>query len=204
MHLLKRARMLIAAALCIAAIAAPMQASAYERTLGCTYTKITGNGFVADTFNGVQARYNLGGPKLYCTELIERYCREVYGVEIRCGGSCPTVLNSDEYWFEAVSDPQPGDILFGSAAARGKGYNHWAICKSVDEEAGTITLFEQNWRWNGCAGINRVIPLENNCYQTFRMMTSIEQEAPEEATVFSSPLMRYALENYESESSLVL
>ena len=207
MNWFKRIRALVAAVLIIAAVAAPMQASAYERTLGCTYLKITENGFVADTFNGVEARYNLSGKKLYCTELIERYCREVYGIEVRTSDGGPTVLNTDEYWFEEVEQPQAGDILFGSAAARGKWYNHWAICKSVNEQAGTITLFEQNWRWAGCAGVNRVLPLEGNCYRAFRVMTSLPQELPEaeqEETLFDSPLLQYVLPQEEPESILMV
>ena len=42
----------------------------------------------------------------------------------------PTVLNSSDLYFEKTTDPQPGDVMFGSAAARGKGYNHWALVKA--------------------------------------------------------------------------
>lgn len=159
--------------LCVAALCACVQISAYERTLDCTYLKITGDGFVADTFNGVQARYNLYGRRLYCTELVERYFDEVFGLNVDCrGAGGPVVVGTEEYWFEKTEKPIPGDVLFGSARARGVGYNHWAICKEVDTENGTMTLFEQNWRWNGKAGVNRVISYENNCYVAYRLMNA--------------------------------
>ena len=197
-------RSLIALVLCITAVTAGITAAAYEKTLSCSYRKITQDGFVADVYNGVEARYNLYGRTLYCTELIERYCREYLGVEVRIGGAAPIACTDGEHWFEEVAEAQPGDILYGSAAARGKGYNHWAICKSVNESAGTMTLFEQNWRWNGCAGVDRVIPLQDSCYRAFRLMP--EPEEPEEtaevaeaaqtaeSAVYSSPLLRYALD----------
>ena len=48
-------------------------ANAAEETIDVTYVKITGEGFVADTLNGVEARYNQYGSTLYCVELVERY-----------------------------------------------------------------------------------------------------------------------------------
>ena len=55
--------------------------------------------------------------------------------------------------------PQPGDIAYASAEARERYGNHYAIVKSVDDAGGTVTLFEQNWIWDGKAGVNRVDPL---------------------------------------------
>lgn len=170
--LTKKARKIIVCMLAVVLLAGLcFTVSAGEKTLACSYLKITKDGFVADTFNGVEAKYNLYGPKLYCTELVIRYYKQVYGVDISLGG-LPQVLGNDEYWFEEVYTPEEGDVLFGSAAARGKSYNHWAICKSVDEDADTMTLFEQNWRWNGQAGINRVLPETGNGYRYFRLMTA--------------------------------
>ena len=157
------------AALCCVVIAATLAvpAAAAEGTIDCTYIPITGEGFVADTMNGVEARYNLYGPTLYCVELIVRYYEEVYGLEIRCSDAGPAVLNSDDLYFEETSNPQPGDVMFGSAAARGKGYNHWAIVKR--NNGSSLTLFEQNWRWNGQAGINREIEYPTSCYKIYTL-----------------------------------
>lgn len=160
-------------ALCLATLTVCFSVSAAEKSLQCTYVKITGNGFVADTFNGVEARYNLYGRKLYCTELVTRYFKEVFGLDVQCRGAAgPVVVGNEEYWFEKTENPQPGDVLFGSAAARGVGYNHWAICKAVNVEANTMTLFEQNWRWNGRAGVNRMIPYDKNCYVAYQLVNA--------------------------------
>jgi len=159
--------------LCVLTLCACMQTSAYERTLDCTYMKISGDGFVADTFNGVEARYNLYGRRLYCTELVERYFEEVFGLDVDCRGSAgPIVVDNENYWFERTETPQVGDVLFASARARGVGYNHWAICKSVNAENGTMTLFEQNWRWNGKAGVNRTISHTDSCYVAYQLMSA--------------------------------
>lgn len=159
--------------LCICALCVCMQSMAYEKTLECTFLKITGDGFVADTFNGVEARYNLYGRRLYCTELVERYFAEVFGLNVDCRGAAgPVVVGSNEYWFRKTETPKPGDVLFGSARARGVSYNHWAMCKEIDPEADTMTLFEQNWRWNGRAGVNRVISYADNCYVAYELVNA--------------------------------
>ena len=156
--------------------------SAAEGTISCTYVPITGDGFVADTMNGVEARYNLYGPTLYCVELVVRYYKEVYGIDIRCSDSGPTVIGSDDLYFEKTDDPQPGDVMFGSAAARGKSYNHWALVK--ENNGDSLTLFEQNWRWNGQAGVNRVIEYPTTCYEIYTLKSRSGAEiTPAGATV---------------------
>lgn len=164
----KHATRILAALACLLILfsfAVPV--SAAEGTIDCTYVKITGDGFVADTMNGVESRYNLYGPKLYCVELITRYYKEVYGLEIRCGGGAPTVLNNADLYFAVTDTPKQGDVMFGSAAARGKGYNHWALVKTNNGDS--LTLFEQNWRWNGQAGINRTIQYPTSCYEIYTL-----------------------------------
>lgn len=173
--LLVRALILV---LCVLSLSACLQAAAYETTLSCDYKKITENGFVADVFMDVEARYNLTGPTLYCSELIPRFIRDVYGVEISASGYAPRVKDGFDCRFEEPVEAQPGDVLIATASERGKGYDHWAICKSVDPEANTMTLFEQNWRWNGCAGVNRVIPLHGSCYRVYRLVTDDGEPVP--------------------------
>lgn len=145
------------------------QATAKEVTLNVTYVHIRKYGFVADTLHGVEARYNPWGKNYDCGELIRRYYKELYGLDIALYGNMPHVVGNSEYWFEKVEEPQTGDVLFATAWARGKAYGHWAICKVADKEANTITMFEQNWRWNGNAGVSRQIPYEGNCYTYYRL-----------------------------------
>lgn len=169
----RRTTRLLAALGCMLILASLiLPASAAEGTIDCTYLTITGDGFVADTMDGVEARYNLYGPTLYCVELITRYYAEVYGLEIRCSGGAPAVLNNPDLYFEKTDNPQPGDVMYGSAAARGKGYNHWALVKS--NNGASLTLFEQNWRWNGQAGVNRVIEYPTACYEIYTLKSGLQ------------------------------
>ena len=160
-----------AAALClsIAALGSCLFASAKEVTLDVEYITIKKFGFVADTFHGVESKYNPWGTNYDCAELIYRYYREYYGLQLTLSGNRPHVVGSEEYWFEEVKHPQPGDIMFASARDRSRPYGHWAICKEADPESDTITMFEQNWRWGGQAGVGRQIPYENNCYTYYRL-----------------------------------
>lgn len=166
----KRLIRLLIFVLCVLILSAGLQAAARDTSLSCNYVKITENGFVADTFMGVEARYNLNGPTIYCTELIPRFYRDVYGVEIAVSSAGPRVIDDSGYSFEETADAKSGDVLFATAGARGKGYNHWAICKTVDAASGKMTLFEQNWRWNGCAGVDRVISQRGSCYRVYRLV----------------------------------
>ena len=61
-------RRLLAAVLCLSLLAVP--ALAAEATLHADYVEIVGEGFVADTFCGVDALYNETGNTLFCNELI--------------------------------------------------------------------------------------------------------------------------------------
>lgn len=157
--------------LCVALLSAGASTLAAEKTLDVTYVKITGEGFVADTLNGVPALYNLYGSKYYCTELITRYYAKVYGLNVQPYGGGPTVIGADGYWFTQAETPQPGDILFAPAARRGKSYNHWALVKSYDAETGVMTLIEQNWRWNGCAGVDRKLAFPNDVYTCYTLVS---------------------------------
>lgn len=157
--------------LCCAILSAGMSALARENTLDVTYVKITGEEFVADTLNGVEARYNLYGRIYYCNELVIRYYDEVYGLAVRTADGGPKVLDNDAYWFELAQTPKPGDVLYGSAARRGKGYSHWALVKSYDAETGIMTLIEQNWRWNGQAGYERKLAFPDSAYDCYTLVS---------------------------------
>jgi len=164
LNLKKTLRRLVVLCLCVMTMAACLQVSAREVTLKVEYVPITKYGFVADTLNGVQSKYNPWGWNYDCGELVRRYYKEVYGLTVSLAWDKPNVTGNDDYWFEVVDEPQTGDVFFASAWARGKGYGHWALCKETDKEADTITMFEQNWRWNGMAGVGRQISYSKNCY----------------------------------------
>lgn len=160
------------AALCSAALAAAvfMPASASEGIISCTYVDIEGEGFVADTFNGVEARYNECGETINCSELIVRYFEEVYGLEVYMPDTMIYVRDRDDLYFELTDEPKAGDVMVGSAEARGKDYNHWALVKECNGD--TLTVFEQNWTWGGQAGVNRIIEYPNPCYEIYTLKST--------------------------------
>ena len=170
----KKFRRLAAVMLCLTLLAVP--ALAAEATIDLDYVTIVGEGFAADTFCGVDALYNETGATPFCNELIERFYSAVYGVTVFTNSGDITAASPSGYWFEVTYTPQPGDIAYASAEARERYGNHYAIVKSVDEAGSTVTLFEQNWVWDGQAGVDRVIPLDS-CY-TYYTLRGANADAP--------------------------
>lgn len=171
-------RRLAAAVLCLILLSVP--ALTAEVTIHTEYVQIVGEGFVADTFCGVAALYNETGNALFCNELIERFYQAVYGVSMYTDNGALTIVSPEGYWFAITNAPQPGDIAYASAQARESYGSHYAIVKAVDEAAGTVTLFEQNWVWDGKAGINRVIPYDGGCYTFYTLMSDVGRAAAAE------------------------
>ena len=165
----------LAAALCAACFTTA--ALAGDESLHTDYVEITCDGFVADSLDGVAAIYNLTTGSPDCLDYVQRYYREVYGLELQAVGHNIWITNDDTYYFERTSDPQPGDIGYATAEERERGCGHYVLCKEADEAAGTITLIEQNWIWNGQAGVNRTISYDS-CY-TFYTLSSYDGSRPE-------------------------
>ena len=165
----------LAAALCAACFTTA--ALAGDESLHTDYVEITCDGFAADALDGVEAIYNLTTASPDCLDYVQRYYREVYGLELQAVGHNIWITNDDTYYFERTSDPQPGDIGYATAEERERGCGHYVLCKEADEAAGTITLIEQNWIWNGQAGVNRTISVDS-CY-TFYTLTSYDGSRPE-------------------------
>ena len=117
----------------LAVMAAGLTAMAAEKTLDVTYVKITGDEFVADTFNGVEARYNLYGRTYYCSEFITRYYAQVYGLCIVQGsgrGRRNDHAHRAELELERAGGRQPPDRvpdervqLLYAALRRGRGFD---------------------------------------------------------------------------------
>ena len=165
----------LAAVLCAMCLTTAVLAG--DDSLHTDYATITEDGFVADIFDGVPAIYNLTISSPDCLEYVQRYYREIYDLEIQAVGHNIWVTNDDTWYFARTDMPQPGDIGYATAEERERGCGHYVLCKAVDESAGTITLIEQNWIWNGQAGVNRTIPLES-CY-TFYTITADDGSRPE-------------------------
>ena len=172
----KRLCAFLALALCCMCLTGTVLAG--EESFHTDYVTITQDGFAADVMDGVEAIYNLTTGSPDCLEYVQRYYRELYGLEIQAVGHNIWVSNDAGYWFEPTDTPQPGDIGYATAQERGKSCGHYVMCKSSDAAAGTITLIEQNWIWNGQAGVNRTIAYSGSCY-TFYTLVSGEGGRPQ-------------------------
>lgn len=163
--------------LCAVMLSTGMMVQAAEPVPYCNYIPIHRNNQVVDTLNGVDALYNLDGYSVHwCIEVVERYYETLYGINIYLTGSGPVVYNNpndQEYWFEKLDSDavlQTGDVMFGASYLRGKSYNHWALVKSFDQYTNEVTVFEQNWRYEGKAGIDRILEYPTKYYYFYRLM----------------------------------
>lgn len=172
----KKLRAALAGLLCALVLALPVLGA--EATIRADYVEVVGEGFVADTFCGVDAIYNENGPTLFCNELVERFYASVYGVSLFTNNGQLTVTQPSGCYFQRTDAPQPGDIAYASAEARERYGNHYAIVKAVDAQGQSVTLFEQNWLWGTKAGIDRTIPYDGCCYDFYTMYTAQGRAAP--------------------------
>lgn len=106
---------------------------------------ITKTGFVADSFNGVDAIYRPGGndgssATYSCAAFIKKYYKKMYDVSVYnlFGGNTPKTYEGEK--ITSVKSPKAGDIAYKNG--------HWAIVKKVNDND-TVTLIEQNWKWGG-------------------------------------------------------
>lgn len=154
-----------AALLLAAAISVSSFANWYDDVGGGTYKEIKGKGFVADTFCGVDALYNENDGYYQCNELIMRFYREAFGLEVLAYANTGLVMLTEGYAFEPTSEPKKGDVVYCTAAMRGSSSDHWAIVKDYSD--GKLTLFEQNVVWEGKAGVGRRLKYPSDSYYLY-------------------------------------
>lgn len=164
--------------LCILLLAGGVHVRAAEPVADIEYVPIYRNNQVVDSLHGVKAYYNLDGASIqWCNYLVERYYNTFIGIEMHCSWQGPVILKNEtgiDYYFEklpADAIPKTGDIMFGPASLRGPRMEHWCMVKSFDQYRSQITIFEQNWRYNGQAGVNRVLDYPTKYYYLYRLMT---------------------------------
>ena len=175
------------------ALLLPTAVSASESSdiISSQWKTITGDDFVVDTLNGVNAY-----PSRQCNELAIRYYEEVYGVDIFVGVYSPFLTDRsfsitfastdeipdlgdipDEYsGFQKADSPKVGDIVYWSMARRNKNYAHTALVK--DYSNGVITLIEQNWNSGGKAVYERKIRFPSDSYVVYTLPPQPEPTLP--------------------------
>ena len=146
----------------------------YDDISSGTYVEIKGKNFVADTFHGVEALYNEGGPTLYCNQLVIRFYKEAYGLDVSAGTS-GIEMNSEGYEFVTPKNPKPGDVVYVSAAMRGTS-DHWAIVKYNNGDH--LVLFEQNVVNGGKAGVERKLKYPSDSYKLYTPVSTGEKPDP--------------------------
>lgn len=162
-----RFRKLVSVLFCIIIAVSGLVTTAYadwydDVKSGCTWVEIEGDEFVVDTFCGVEARYNESDYYYQCNELIMRFYREAYGLEVMAYMNTGLIMLTEGYGFVEAEAPKKGDIIYVTAAMRDSGSDHWAIVK--DYSNGYITMFEQNVLWEGKGAKNRQIKWPSDSY----------------------------------------
>lgn len=117
---------------------------------------------IVDSFNGVDAIYtyknNSSTDSTYnCAALVRKYYQKVYGVSVHnlCPNSRPMVNGRT---LNKIANPNIGDIV-GMKNSKNPVNGHWAIVKAV--EGNQVVLFEQNWKSNGKAPVNRRVNIDD-------------------------------------------
>ena len=146
----------------------------YDDIYGGTYVEIRGKNFVADTFHGVKALYNEGGPTLYCNELVIRFYKEAYGLDVSAGRSGIS-MKTEGYKFVTPKTPKPGDVVYVSAEMRGTS-DHWAIVKY--NKGDHLVLFEQNVVNGSKAGVERRLKYPSNSYKLYTPVSTGDKPDP--------------------------
>ena len=136
-----------------------------------SWVEIEGNNFVAGTFYGVPSYYNEGNSNYQCGELVIRFYKEAYGLDIRPYSEPVPTSYTEGYKFVKTSSPKPGDIIYVSKEMRGSSTDHWAIVKSYSD--GYITMFEQNARYSGKAAVDRQIKYPSDSYYIFTPVSTV-------------------------------
>ena len=177
MKLFRKIIALTAAALTLFSVcSAYASADWYDEVSGGSYSPIKGEPYVAETFCGVEARYSLTTAQYQCNELIMRFYREAYGLDVMAYMNIGLVMLTDGYEFKTPSVPKKGDIIYSPAKFRQNKSDHWAIVK--DYSNGKITLFEQNVVYNGKAGTGRKLNFPSDYYYIYTPVAKAGYPAP--------------------------
>ena len=163
----------LAVLFCLPCFAALVFADWYDEVSGGSYAPIIGEPYVAETFCGVEARYSLTTEKYQCNELIMRFYKEAYGLDVMAYMNFGLIMLTEGYDFVTPSVPKKGDVIYSPAKFRS---DHWAIVK--DYSGGVITLFEQNVKWSGKAGTGRQLKFPSEYYYIYTPVAKAGYPAP--------------------------
>ncbi len=166
--------LLCAVLLFVVGIVPSASADWYDDIVSGRYVDIKGKNFVADTFYGVNALYNEDGSVYHCGEIVERFYKEAYGLDVHIGSS-GIRMETEGYKFVTPETPKAGDVVYVSAEMRNS-TDHWALVKYYDN--GYLVLFEQNVVYRGQAGVERKLRYPSNSYHLYTPVSAGEKPDP--------------------------
>lgn len=114
--------------------------------------------FVVSTYLGVDSLYSAENSTYSSAELVSRFYKEAYGLNISTGANGP-VMNSSGYAFKTPNSPAQGDIVYSPSTGR------WAIVKSATRSS--LVLFEQDTVTDGKAAVDRVAKYPSSSYAVY-------------------------------------
>lgn len=112
--------------------------------------------FKVDSFLGVSSYYSEKSTKYTASELVVRFYRNAYSLDVSASGA-PTITTTG-YEFKVPSTPQQGDIVYGAGG-------HWGIVKSYNR--GRIVLFEQGNARDGKVTKDRQLAYPSGSYTVY-------------------------------------
>lgn len=114
--------------------------------------------FVVSSYLGVDSLYSAENSTYSSAELVTRFYKEAYGLNIATGANGP-VMNSAGYDFKTPQTPAQGDIVYSPSTGR------WAIVKSASRTS--LVLFEQDTVADGKASVDRVAKYPSGSYAVY-------------------------------------
>lgn len=138
-----------------------------------TNVKITTNGQIVDTLNGVPAKYEKGtgnsnSNEYCCAQYVKNYYKSNFNISVyNLTNNCTPKVSEKGYEFKKISSAS--EVAVGDVVRLP---HHWAIVK--EKSGNVITLIEQNWKWadkqgNTYATINRTVTFGSSDLVIFRL-----------------------------------
>ena len=148
--------------------------------------------FVVSSYLGVDSLYSATNTTYSSAELVIRFYKEAYGLNISTGANGP-VMNSSGYAFKTPNTPAQGDIVYSPSTGR------WAIVKSASRSS--LVLFEQDTVTDGKASVDRVAKYPSDSYAVYTPRALTGSAFPELKNADTGALVLTANGRYSETTS---
>ena len=148
--------------------------------------------FVVSSYLGVDSLYSAENSSYSSAELVTRFYKEAYGLNISTGANGP-VMNTKGYAFKTPNPPAQGDIVYSPSTGR------WAIVKSASRSS--LVLFEQDTVADGKAAVDRVAKYPSDSYAVYSPRALTGSAFPELKNADTGALVLTANGRYSETTS---